>query len=45
MNEYQNVTREQLFESFKIIREHISQLEINDAHTEGMKNALPDTIL
>ncbi|UCC16326.1 MAG: PAS domain S-box protein [Dehalococcoidales bacterium] len=45
MSEYQNVSREQLIESLKRMREYASQLEINGAYTEGMGNALPDMIL
>ncbi|UCD08496.1 MAG: PAS domain S-box protein [Dehalococcoidales bacterium] len=45
MDEYKNITRDQLIESLKNVRGYATQLEASGVYIEGIGNSLPDMII
>ena len=45
MDKFENLTREQIFESLKNVREYATKLEANGAYSEQIGNSLPDLII
>ena len=45
MDKFENLTREQIIESLKNVREYSTQLEANGAYSEEIGNSLPDVII